>query len=174
MALANSIVASHVVPFRVRTLFLKAAGLNINLRCRVAPGVIIRTNKLTMGRRSTINYACVIDNRAPITIGQNVGIAIGVRLITSSHEMNDPAVRAGRSTLAPISIGDGAWIGSGATVLPGVKIGAGCVVAAGAVVTKDCQPNAVYGGVPARLMKDLSAERAPEGRPKLPDSIQGT
>lgn len=136
---------------------LRAAGMNVNLRSRVSPGVVIRTNKLVLGRRSTINYHCVIDNRAPVIIGSNVGIAIGVRLITSSHEMGVPSVRAGASTLAPITIGDGAWLGSGVTVLPGVTIGAGCVIAAGAVVTKDCSPHGLYGGIPAKLIRELAS-----------------
>ena len=36
------------------------------------------------------------------------------------------------------------------TVLDGVSIGDGAVVAAGAVVTKDIEPYAIYGGVPAK------------------------
>jgi acetyltransferase-like isoleucine patch superfamily enzyme len=37
--------------------------------------------------------------------------------------------------------------------MPGVKIGAGTIVGAGAVVTKDCEPGAVYVGVPARRVR---------------------
>jgi len=158
MVVVNSLGASHLVPFRLRTLLLRAAGVDMDLRGRVAPGVVVRTNLLSLGRRSTINYQTVIDNRARVTIGANVGIGIGVRLITSSHEMSDPSVRAGRTTLAPIEIGDGSWLGSGVTVLAGVSIGAGCVIAAGAVVTKDCEPNGLYGGVPAKLIRSLSGQ----------------
>jgi maltose O-acetyltransferase len=52
-----------------------------------------------------------------------------------------------------VRIGDRCWIGARATILPGVSIGDGTVVAAGAVVTKDCEPGAVYGGVPARRLR---------------------
>lgn len=37
--------------------------------------------------------------------------------------------------------------------MDGVTIGDGAVIAAGAVVTKDVEPYAIYGGVPARLIK---------------------
>ena len=40
-------------------------------------------------------------------------------------------------------------------ILPGVTIGNNVVVAAGAVVTKDLPDNALYGGVPARKIKDI-------------------
>jgi acetyltransferase-like isoleucine patch superfamily enzyme len=43
-------------------------------------------------------------------------------------------------------------------VLPGVTIGDWAVVAAGAVVTKDVPPLTVVGGVPAKVLKKVSAE----------------
>ena len=61
--------------------------------------------------------------------------------------MHDPLFL---EALAPIVVGDYAWLGSKAMVLPGVKIGKGAVVAAGAIVTKDVSPFTVVGGIPAR------------------------
>lgn len=52
-----------------------------------------------------------------------------------------------------IEIGHDVWIGAGVIVLDGVKIGNGAIVAAGAVVTQNVPDYAVYGGVPARLIK---------------------
>ena len=45
------------------------------------------------------------------------------------------------------------WIGANVIILPGVKIGNGAIIAAGAVVTKDVEPYAIVGGVPAKLIK---------------------
>jgi tetrahydrodipicolinate N-succinyltransferase len=56
---------------------------------------------------------------------------------------------------APISIGDGVWIGSRVTVLPGVSVGRGAVVAAGAVVTRDVAPDTLVAGIPAVVVKHL-------------------
>ena len=52
-----------------------------------------------------------------------------------------------------VEIGNDVWIGYGATILAGVKLGDGAIVAAGAVVTKDVEPYAIVGGVPAKTIK---------------------
>ena len=45
------------------------------------------------------------------------------------------------------------WIGSDAKIMSGVHIGDGSIIAANAVVTKDVEPYAVVGGVPAKMIK---------------------
>ena len=52
-----------------------------------------------------------------------------------------------------VVIGNDVWIGSGATLLAGITVGDGAIIAAGAVVTKDVDPYAIVGGVPARAIK---------------------
>jgi maltose O-acetyltransferase len=160
-ALINSIGASSLLHFRIRTLLLRSAGADVALRSRVFEHVIIRTRKLHVGTRSTINSGTIIDNRAHVWIGDRVGIAVGVRILTADHDYSDPLVRAGVGRAASVTIEDGAWIGSGATILPGITVGRGCVVAAGAVVTKDLAPHGLYTGVPARRLRDLPTATKP-------------
>lgn len=52
-----------------------------------------------------------------------------------------------------VEIGNDVWIGMNAVIMPGVKIGDGAIIGAGAVVTKDVEPYAVMGGVPARRIR---------------------
>lgn len=63
--------------------------------------------------------------------------------------------------VVPTVVKKGASIGSGATILCGISIGERSLIAAGAVVTKDVPPDSVYGGVPAKRMRDV---REIEGR----------
>ncbi len=51
-------------------------------------------------------------------------------------------------------IEDDVWVGYGAIILSGVKIGQGSIIAAGAVVTSDVQTFSIYGGVPAKKIRD--------------------
>ena len=53
----------------------------------------------------------------------------------------------------PVVIGNDVWIGANVSILPGVYIGDGAVIAAGAVVTKDVEPYAIVGGVPAKVIR---------------------
>ena len=52
-----------------------------------------------------------------------------------------------------ITIGNDVWIGANAIIMDDVKIGDGAIIAAGAVVTKDVEPYAIVGGIPAHTIK---------------------
>lgn len=53
----------------------------------------------------------------------------------------------------PIHIGNDVWIGSRAIILDGVVIGNGAVIASNSVVTRNVDPYAIVGGIPAKLIK---------------------
>ncbi|MEW2015354.1 DapH/DapD/GlmU-related protein [Rhodococcus sp. NPDC076796] len=156
-SMVNALCAGHLVPSRIRILVLKLVGVSIPIRSRVSPGVIIRTRLLSVGRNSTINYRCLFDNRAPVTIGSRVGVGPDVLFLTSSHDWRDPRCRAGTSELSPITVEDGVWIGARAVLLAGVTVGRGAIVAAGSVVSRDVEANVMVGGIPAKVIKRLDS-----------------
>lgn len=154
----NNISSSFIIPNFLRILMLRLMGIHVSLTSQIKPSCIIRTRKLRIGKGSTLNYNSVLDNRAGITIGEYVGIGIGVSFITSSHGIDNPKQRAGTGTLAEIVVEDGVFIGSRVTILQGVRIRRGAVIGAGAVVLNDCEENGFYVGIPARKIRSLAAK----------------
>lgn len=53
-----------------------------------------------------------------------------------------------------IVVGNDVWIGRESIIMPGVKIGDGAIIAAYSVVVKDVPAYTVYGGNPAKFIKD--------------------
>ncbi|MDP3659110.1 MAG: acyltransferase [Phenylobacterium sp.] len=54
-----------------------------------------------------------------------------------------------------IDIGANVWIGANSVVLPGASIGDNAIIAAGSVVRGVVPPGELWGGVPARRIRDL-------------------
>ncbi|MCL5999507.1 MAG: acyltransferase [Chloroflexi bacterium] len=115
-----------------------------------------------IGADSLIGEMNVIRGQGGVRIGDRVYTSPLVQIIAVNHIFDDPDrpfVEQG-ITAEGIVIEDDVWIGSGAVITDGVRVGKGAVVAAGAVVTKDVPPHTVVGGVPARLLKEISLETA--------------
>jgi maltose O-acetyltransferase len=154
--IVNTLLASVLVPARVRVAALRVCGMRIGAGASVYPLCFLSDTNITIGSNTFVNAKCFFDNFAAITVGERCEIAMEVMLCTSSHGIGTADYRAGDLFGAPVVIGDGCWLGARVTVLPGVTIGEGCLIAAGAVVTVDCEPNGLYAGVPARRVRDLA------------------
>lgn len=113
-------------------------------------------NRMRIGDETWIGQQAFFHSAGGIDIGARVGIAPGVRIITSFHG------EAGRGVpilsapieLGPVVIEDDCDLGVGAIVLPGVRIGKGAQIGAGAVVAQDVPPYCVAVGVPARVTRE--------------------
>lgn len=148
-------ITGHIPSHRLRRLIYRALldveiGTNssVHRRCRFyQPGNVV------IGRNTVINRDVLLDGRSGLKIGNNVSISEGCMLLTLEHDPNSPsfANRGGQVVLE-----DYVFVGARAIVLPDLTIGRGAVVAAGAVVTRDVEPYAIVGGVPARPIGERS------------------
>lgn len=153
----NVVAGSGLVPRGLRVALYRVGGVKVG-NANIYPHLrFLGGAPVTIADDVMINVSVTVDNKAPVTIGENVHIAPEVYIGTSTHALSAPAQRAGLVEVAPVVIGRGAWIGARAIILPGVTIGEGAVVAAGAVVTKDVDPHTLSAGVPAKPVRLLDA-----------------
>src|SRR3954447_26592274 len=153
----NVAAASPALGMPARARILRRAGIGAR-NALVQPGCFFFSDQVRLGEWSWINHRCYFDSRAEIVIGERCAIGMEAMLCTSTHAVGDAHRRAGAYETAPITVGDGVWIGTRAMILPGVTIADSCIVAAGAVVTGDLDAHGVYAGVPARRIRDLPAD----------------
>jgi maltose O-acetyltransferase len=153
-AVLRRLASSGLIRPSTRNLILRRARVRVG-SARILRGLSVTGTGLSIGDNAFINVDCLVEAETDVEIGSGVSIAMGVKLLTVTHEIASSSKRAGAMRVAPIRIGRGSWIGAGAIILPGVRIGEGCVVAAGAVVHRDVPPNSMVAGVPARFVRSL-------------------
>lgn len=140
----------------IRRWFYQMLGTKFGKNCFPCRRVEILFPKgLVLGDGVAIGWFAELDARGGIKVGNDTNISSHAKLITGSHDINNPNFTA---DFLPIHVGHHCWIGTGATILQGVKIGDGAVVAAGAVVTKDVEPWTVVAGIPARKIGERNKE----------------
>lgn len=96
----------------------------------------------------------LIDCAGQVTIGDNVFSGHDIMILTSGHDPRKfGKERMISSNTQPVTIKNGAWLGTRCIILGGVTIGENSVIGAGAVVTKDVPDYALVVGVPARQVR---------------------
>jgi acetyltransferase-like isoleucine patch superfamily enzyme len=114
-----------------------------------------------IGQHSLLGEYTVIRGQGGVSIGDRVYTSPHCQIIAVNHVFDDPErpFVAQGITAQGIVIEDDVWLGSAAVILDGVRIGRGAVVAAGAVVTRDVPAHTLVGGVPARVIRQITGER---------------
>ena len=115
--------------------------------------ILNASGRFIMGERSHLGAYCYVNVcEGNVTIGNDVAIGPGTSIIAySNHYEKGRKVTDVRLT-RDVTIGDNVFIGAHCTVLPGTVIHDDVVVAAGSVVRSELDSNAIYGGVPCRII----------------------
>jgi acetyltransferase-like isoleucine patch superfamily enzyme len=123
----------------------------------VGHGTKIRCHEgeVSIGAKTVLGQECTISAYERVAIGRECVIADRAMLIDFDHgavEVERP-IRLQGIYKREVRVGNNVWIGYGACVLRGVTIGDNAIIGTSAVVTKDVPPNAVVGGIPARVIR---------------------
>lgn len=119
-------------------------------------------SNLTIGAGCHIGRDVLLDLSAPLTLGDDVTVAMRTTILTHADVGSSPLKSLYPPTVGQVAIGDGAYVGAGSTILAGVCVGECAVVAAGAVVIHDVPAWCLVAGVPARIVKRLGPPESDE------------
>lgn len=117
---------------------------------------ILRRIGYKIGKNVGICNFVYMDPINPETITIEDNVVVGAYAVIDGHEITPTDWKVGR-----VHIKKNVLIGGKAYIRPGVTIGENSVVAAGAFVLKDVPPNVVVGGLPAKIIKELTPEEIP-------------
>ncbi len=124
---------------------------------------------VTMGNDCSIWFNAVLRGDVnTIKIGNLVNIQDGAVIHTlyekSITEIGDNVSIGHNATIHGAKICDNVLIGMGAIILDHAVIGKNSIIAAGSVITSGTivEPNSVFGGVPAKKIKNVSPEQSKE------------
>lgn len=131
--------------------------VNIATNCAIFSREAGHEGVLKIGNGTHIGDGTIIDMADNLTIEEEIAIGPNCIIYTHDHDYTktNQAAWKGGVVKNPITIKKGAWIASSVTILPKVEIGERCVIAAGAVVTKSTDANTIYGGTPAKKIKEI-------------------
>lgn len=84
-----------------------------------------------------------------VRLGRGATLSYRSHVCAGTHDLNHPALPLLKP---PVTIEEGAWVGTDAFIGPGITVGRGAVVGARAVVVKNVSPLDVVAGNPARVV----------------------
>lgn len=97
-------------------------------------------------------YSELIFIHNNVTISRNVDFVThdGINFTLNKLPEDQRMDYTFKERIGCIEIMDNVMIGSNCTILYDTRIGSNVIIASGSVVTKDCEPNSIYAGIPAR------------------------
>lgn len=132
--------------------------------CFIAPNATI-VGDVVMGEDCSVWFNAVIRGDVnSIRLGNKVNIQDGACIHATYQKtrvhLGDNVSIGHNAIVHGCTVHDNVLIGMGAIVMDNVEIGSNTIIAAGAVVLENTkvQAGSIYAGVPAKKVKDISAE----------------
>lgn len=146
------IKSSLPYPTALKISLLRSFGAKVGKNLIIKPNVNVKFPwLLEMGDNVWVGEGVWIDNLANVKIGNNVCLSQGAYLLTGNHDYKKVTFDL---IIRPITIEDGAWVGSKAIVCPGVILHHHSVVTAGSVISQDARAWTIYSGNPASVVRE--------------------
>lgn len=133
------------------------ATLRIGRWAWIGDGSKIRVHEgeVSIGAKTVMGQECTISAYQRVSIGRECIVADRVMLIDFDHgvvEVERP-IRLQGIYKRDVCVAHNVWIGYGACILRGVNVGENSIIGTSTVVTRDVPPDAVVGGIPARVLR---------------------
>jgi acetyltransferase-like isoleucine patch superfamily enzyme len=116
---------------------------------------LLNTDGLRIGRNVSIHPMCYIDAAGEIELGNDISIAHGTTIMSTSHkfERRDQPINDQETIGSKTVVEDDCWIGAQCVVVSGTNVGSGSVIAANSVLNRDVPPGSVMAGSPAKVVR---------------------
>ncbi|HLX79295.1 MAG TPA: acyltransferase [Burkholderiales bacterium] len=152
---------SHV--FCTFSILRPEARIRVGARCQLGSSHLASAAAIDVGDDVIMSWGVTVldsDNHSPywaerngdVERGRRGYVETGGRDIARHHDWS-------RVGMAPIRIGNKAFIGCNVIILKGVTVGEGAIVGAGSVVTHDIKPWHVAAGNPCRELRAIEPAR---------------
>src|SRR3984893_16093770 len=168
----------HDVIVHQRVTLVGVENISIGSHVRIDPDVILlATGPLTIGCYSHIAAGVFVAARAGFEMKNFANIAHGARIYTinddySGAHLMGPTIPAELRGLSPgaVLMQEHAGVGAGGIVLPGVTLAEGSVLGALSLIGRSTEPWTIYGGVPAKPIKERRRDVIRKGQELLNSS----
>ena len=168
----------HDVMIHERVTLVGIENISVGSHVRIDPDVILlATGPLTIGCYTHIAAGVFIAAKAGFEMKNFANIAHGARIYTinddySGEHLMGPTIPPELLSLNPgaVLMEEHANIGAGAVVLPGVTMDEGSVLGALSLIGRSTEPWTIYGGVPARPIKERRRDVIKKGQELLSSS----
>lgn len=142
--------------------FYGAANISLDDYCRIDDYVVISSGEggIKIGKHVHIGCYTSLIGQGKITLHNYVELSGRVSVYSSSNDYNAPIYydKTGKRInilFDDVVIGSHVVVGCGSVILPGVILGEGVRIAAMSLVKDHIHHKQLWGGVPAKKIKDL-------------------